>query len=106
VQRPLWASTGVKDPTYSDTRYVLGLIAPHTVNTMPQATLDAVIDHGQFQKLDISSTYVEARSVIASLAALGIDFTSVTNDLEKDGVTKFADAWNALLVNVAKALTS
>jgi transaldolase len=104
VQRPLWASTGVKDPTYSDTRYVLELIAPHTVNTMPQATLDAVIDHGQFHKFNISSTYEEARSIITSLSTLGIDITTVTTELEKDGVAKFADAWNELLDNVEKVL--
>ena len=102
MQRPLWASTGVKDPTYKDTRYVLELVAPHTVNTMPQATLDAVIDHGQFQKSDITSTYGESHSIFTSLSSLGIDIATVTAELEIDGVSKFADAWNELLNNVGK----
>lgn len=104
IQRPLWASTGVKDPAYKDTRYVLELIAPHTVNTMPQATLDAVLDHGQFQDIDISSTYDQSRSVIDSLAKQGIDIAKVTTELENDGVRKFADSWIELLANVGKAL--
>lgn len=104
MQRPLWASTGVKDPAYQDTRYVLELIAPDTVNTMPQATLDAVIDHGQFQKIDIASTYEDSRSIFVSLATVGIDIASVTVELELDGVTKFADAWIELLHNVGEVL--
>jgi len=104
IQRPLWASTGVKDPTYEDTRYVLDLVAPHTVNTMPQATLDAVIDHGQFHKSVIASTYAQSDSVFSSLSMLGINIDAVTSELEIDGVKKFADAWIELLDNVGRAL--
>lgn len=104
LQRPLWASTGVKDPTYDDTRYVLELVAPHTVNTMPQSTLDAVIDHGVFKGNTISGKYEEAQIVFNQLAELGISINQVTADLETDGVKKFADAWNELLANVKGAM--
>ena len=102
-QRPLWASTGVKDPSYDDTRYVIGLVAPDTVNTMPQATLDAVIDHGVFPEANISSHYADAKIILDSLREIGISLDAVTDELEKDGVKKFADAWNELLANVDKA---
>jgi transaldolase len=104
VQRPLWASTGVKDPAYDDTRYVVELIAPNTVNTMPQSTLDAVIDHGTFKGNTISGKYEEARIVFTQLAELGISIEKVTADLEVDGVKKFADAWNELLASVKGAM--
>lgn len=104
AQRPLWASTGVKNPTYEDTRYVLGLLAPQTVNTMPPATLDAVLNHGQFQAIDISSTYEESHSVIDSLTERGIDIATITAELEHDGVGKFAESWVELLANVEKVL--
>ncbi len=106
VQRPLWASTGVKDPAYDDTRYVMGLVAPNTVNTMPQATLDAVIDHGVIQEADISSQYAVAQSILDSLKEAGISLDAVTDELEDDGVKKFADAWNELLANVEKVRTA
>ena len=105
LQRPLWASTGVKDPAYDDTRYVLELVAPHTVNTMPQSTLDAVIDHGLFKGNTIAGKYDEARVVFTQLAELGISIEKVTADLEADGVKKFADAWNDLLVSVKGAMS-
>lgn len=104
AQRPLWASTGVKNPTYEDTRYVLGLLAPQTVNTMPPATLDAVLHYGQFQAIDISSTYEESHSVIDSLTEQGIDIATITAELEHDGVGKFAESWIELLANVEKVL--
>jgi transaldolase len=104
AQRPLWASTGVKDPAYDDTRYVLELIAPNTVNTMPQGTLDAVIDHGVFRGNTIAGKYEEARTVFSQLAELGISIEKVTADLESDGVKKFADAWNELLASVKGAM--
>jgi transaldolase len=100
AQRPLWASTGVKDPAYDDTRYVLELVAPNTVNTMPQSTLDAVINHGVFKGNTINGKYEEARIVFSQLAELGISIDKVTSDLETDGVKKFADAWNELLASV------
>jgi transaldolase len=104
VQRPLWASTGVKDPAYDDTRYVLELVAPNTVNTMPQSTLDAVIDHGVFKGNTIAGKYEEARIVFTQLAELGISIDKVTADLESDGVKKFADAWTELLASVKGAM--
>jgi len=105
AQRPLWASTGVKDPAYDDTRYVLELVAPNTVNTMPQSTLDAVIDHGIFKGNTITGKYEEARIVFNQLAELGISIDKVTADLESDGVKKFADAWNELLASVKGAMS-
>jgi transaldolase len=102
-QRPLWASTGVKDPTYPDTRYVIELIAPDTVNTMPQATLDAVIDHGVVRGNTISAHYAEAVEVLKALTAIGISLDQVTTELEIDGVKKFAQAWEELLENVKAA---
>jgi transaldolase len=102
-QRPLWASTGVKDPTYADTRYVIELIAPDTVNTMPQSTLDAVIDHGVVRGNTISAHYAEAVEVLKALASIGISLDEVTTELEIDGVKKFAQAWEELLENVKAA---
>lgn len=105
VQRPLWASTGVKDPAYEDTRYVVELVAPNTVNTMPQTTLDAVIDHGVFKGDTVSGTYDQARVIFAQLAELGISIDEVTAGLETDGVKKFSDAWKELLVSVEGAMS-
>jgi transaldolase len=102
-QRPLWASTGVKDPAYDDTRYVVELIAPNTVNTMPQSTLDAVIDHGVVRGNTITAHYSEAVDVLKALSAVGISLDQVTTDLEIDGVKKFAQAWDELLENVKAA---
>jgi transaldolase len=79
-QRPLWASTGVKDPAYPDTRYVTELVAPGVVNTMPQATLDAVADHGEIPDNSITGTYEDARRVLNDLAAVGIDYDDVMQD--------------------------
>ena len=105
-QRPLWASTGVEDPAYPDTRYVIELIAPNTVNTMPQSTLDAVIDHGVVRGNTISGNYAEAIEVLKALSALGISLDEVTTELEIDGVKKFAQAWEELLENVKAAQQS
>jgi transaldolase len=105
-QRPLWASTGVKDPSYEDTRYVVELIAPDTVNTMPQSTLDALIDHGVIRGNTISDQYPQAVEVLKSLSALGISLDEVTAELEIDGVKKFAQAWDELLENVKAAQQS
>ena len=102
-QRPLWASTGVKDPAYDDTRYVVELIAPNTVNTMPQSTLDAVIDHGVVRGNTITANYADAVEVLKALSALGISLDQVTTELEIDGVKKFAQAWDELLENVKAA---
>ena len=105
-QRPLWASTGVKDPAYPDTQYVIELIAPDTVNTMPQSTLDALIDHGDVRGNTISGKYPEAVKVLKGLSALGISLDQITTDLEIDGVKKFAQAWDELLENVKAAQQS
>jgi transaldolase len=106
MQRPLWASTGVKDPAYEDTRYVIQLVAPNTVNTMPQSTLDALIDHGIFHGDTISPAIAESHQVLAKLSATGVSLNSITDQLEIDGVAAFAKAWQALLDDVQKARTA
>jgi transaldolase len=102
MQRPLWASTGVKDPAYDDTRYVMELIAPDTVNTMPQSTLDAVIDHGKFHGDTITPAIENSHDVINQLAQVGISLDSITDTLEVDGVAAFSKAWQSLLDDVDK----
>lgn len=103
-QRPLWASTGVKDPAYSDTRYVIDLVAPGCVNTMPEKTLLAVADHGVFVGDTVSGAAEASAAIWRELGNLGIDVTTVCDELEADGVAKFEQAWTALLDTVAKAL--
>jgi transaldolase len=103
-QRPLWASTGVKDPAYSDTRYVIDLVAPGCVNTMPEKTLFAVADHGIFIGDTVSGTTDASAGIWRELSDVGIDLTAVCNDLEADGVAKFEQAWISLLDTVAEAL--
>jgi transaldolase len=100
MQRPLWASTGVKDPAYEDTRYVVELVADNCVNTMPQSTLDALNDHGVVRGDTINGTFDEARAIIAAVEAAGVSLATITHELEVDGVKKFADAWGALLASV------
>jgi transaldolase len=97
VQRPLWASTSTKDPSYRDTMYVEDLVAPHTVNTMPEATMHAMADHGKVHGNTIDGTYDEARAVFASLEKLGISYDDVVQVLEDEGVQKFAASWKELL---------
>jgi transaldolase len=97
VQRPLWASTGVKNPDYSDTLYVTELVAPHTVNTMPEKTIDSVADHGVVVGDTVSGTGVAAQEVFDKLEAAGIDLTDVFIVLENEGVEKFEASWNELL---------
>jgi len=104
VQRPLWASTGVKDPAYDDTMYVVELIAPDTVNTMPEATLDAVADHGTISGNTIAGTYDEARKVLADLETLGIGYDDVIEVLEAEGVQKFEDSYAQLAESVRTQL--
>jgi len=103
-QRPLWASTGVKDPAYDDTRYVVELVAPGTVNTMPEATLDAVADHGAIRGDTIRGTYEQARQVLDGLAALGVGYDDVVRVLEEEGVKKFEDSWEELIESVTVQL--
>src|ERR1700689_3185557 len=88
-QRPLWASTGVKNPAYPDTMYVTELVAPGTVNTMPGTTLAAFADHGEVTGNTITGRYHDARRVLEQLAAAGIDFDNVTETLEREGLAKF-----------------
>jgi transaldolase len=96
TQRPLWASTGVKNPAYDDTMYVVQLVAPDTVNTMPEATLHAIADHGQIGGPEGAAHYDEARQLFAELKTLGVDIDDVTQVLEAEGVQKFEDSWHQL----------
>jgi transaldolase len=96
-QRPLWASTGVKDKAYSDTMYVTDLVAPNTVNTMPEATLFATEDHGEITGDTVAGTYEQARADLDAVEKLGISYDEVVQLLEKEGVEKFEDSWNDLL---------
>ncbi|WP_396276775.1 transaldolase [Glutamicibacter creatinolyticus] len=104
VQRPLWASTGVKDPAYPATLYVTELVAPQTVNTMPEKTLDATAAEAQVRPNAIAGSYDAANRVLDKLAALGIDYNQVVEQLETEGVKKFEDSWNELLQDMAVAL--
>lgn len=103
VQRPLWASTGVKDPAYDPTRYVVDLVVQGCVNTMPEATLDAVADQGVVPDDSITGTAVESAQVWIDLAALGIEEDEVCEKLEVEGVAKFIDSWEQLRATVAAA---
>ena len=106
LQRPLWASTGVKDPAYDDTMYVVDLVAPHVVNTMPEATLDAVFDHGEIKGNTIEGTYEAARRTMSDLAGVGIDFDDVLKVLEDEGVQKFEDSYTQLADSVKSQLAA
>jgi transaldolase len=97
VQRPLWASTSTKDPAFEDTMYVVELVAPDTVNTMPEATLRATADHAKLRGDTVRGTYDQSRQVFADLAALGISYDDVVQTLEDEGVDKFAVSWNEFL---------
>lgn len=105
-QRPLWASTGVKDPSLPDTLYVTQLAVADTVNTMPEKTLEATFDHGAVEGDAVTGSYDEARSVLAALEDLGVSYDEVTALLEKEGVEKFIVSWNELLDTVTAALDS
>ncbi|MFD4945891.1 transaldolase [Streptomyces sp. NPDC058409] len=105
-QRPLWASTGVKDPAYKDTLYVDELVAPGTVNTMPEATLDATADHGDIHGDSVTGGYAQARADLAAVERLGISYDEVVKQLEDEGVSKFEAAWEDLLGVVATSLSS
>lgn len=106
IQRPLWASTGVKNPHYSDTLYVTELVAPNTVNTMPEATIDAVADHGVITGDTITGTAAAAHEVFDALRAVGIDLRDVFAVLENEGVQKFEEAWAELLGAIQAELES
>ncbi len=101
VQRPLWASTSTKDPAFPDTMYVVDLVAADTVNTMPEATLKATADHGEFRGDTIHGTYDASRQVFAALEKLGISYDDVVQVLEDEGVTKFEASWTQLLDTIS-----
>ncbi len=101
VQRPLWASTSTKNPAYPDTLYIDTLIGPHTVNTVPPATLGAILDHAQVV-LSIESGLDEARAQLAAVAELGIDLDQATQELQDEGVDKFAASFDDLLASIAE----
>jgi len=104
LQRPLWASTGVKDPALPDTLYVTELVADGVVNTMPEKTLEAAFDHAVVTGDTITGGYEDARTVFAGLEKAGVDFADVTEVLEEEGVAKFIDSWHDLLTKVAEEL--
>ncbi|OBB84358.1 transaldolase [Mycolicibacterium peregrinum] len=97
VQRVLWASTGVKNPDYSDTLYVTELVAPHTVNTLPEKTLEAFADHGKITGDTITGTAAASQEIFDKLSAVGIDLVDVFKVLEDEGVDKFEKSWQELL---------
>lgn len=103
-QRPLWASTSTKNPAYRDVIYVEELIAPGTVNTMPEPVIHAFADHGEVSTDTITGSYAEARQVIDDLAALGVDYDDVVDALEREGVEKFEASYVELLQGVQAQL--
>ncbi len=103
-QRPLWASTGVKDPAYPDTMYVTELVTDGTVNTMPSKTMDAVADHGELHGDTVREQYDDARQVLDALERLGISYGDVTAVLEREGVEKFEKSWDELMTTVNEEL--
>ncbi|OCA96108.1 transaldolase [Actinobaculum suis] len=104
LQRPLWASTGVKNPAYPDTLYVTELVAAETVNTMPEKTLEAVYDHGEVTGDTITANFTDAHEVFDALTAVGVDMKDVTDLLEKEGVEKFIVSWKELQNTVNTAI--
>jgi transaldolase len=106
LQRPLWASTSTKNPRYSDVMYVGPLIGRHTVNTMPEETIEAFKDHGVVKPDSVEENLDEARRVIGDLEKVGIDFEAVTWQLENEGVQKFIDPYAELLTTIASRVSS
>ena len=104
LQRPLWASTGVKNPEYPATLYVSELAGPHTVNTMPEKTIDAVLSEGNLHGDALSDSREAAEGVFAQLEEAGIDFDDVFAVLEREGVDKFVAAWEELLASIKERL--
>jgi transaldolase len=101
-QRLLWASTGVKDKTFNDTRYVVDLVAPDTVNTMPEATLLAVGDHGEIRGDTVRGSYAAAQAIFELLGRAGLNIEEVANALEEQGIESFAKSWDELIASVTK----
>jgi transaldolase len=104
TQRPLWASTGVKDPDYPDTMYVTELVVANTVNTMPENTMQAFADHGEVNGDQVTTNQQDARQVMDTLADLGIDYDDVIATLEEEGVEKFVKSWDELVDTVGENL--
>src|SRR3954471_4288469 len=103
-QRPLWASTSTKDPAYDDTMYVIDLVAPGTVNTMPEPTLEALLDHGEFRGETVRPMYTDGQSVLDSLGELGINYDDVVQVLEDEAIEKFETSWNELIDSITSEL--
>src|SRR3954464_13308167 len=103
-QRPLWASTSTKDPAYDDTMYVIDLVAPGTVNTMPEPTLEALVDHGEFRGETVRPMYTDAQSLLDSLSELGISYDDVVQVLEDEAIEKFETSWLELIDSVQSEL--
>jgi transaldolase len=103
-QRPLWASTGVKDSSYDDTRYVVDLVASGVVNTMPQATLAAVAEHGTVRGDTIRPFYADAHQVLHDIAAIGVDYDDVVDLLEDEGIAKFEASWDLVTTQLSDRL--
>jgi transaldolase len=106
VQRPLWASTSTKDPDFRDTMYVEELVAPDTVNTMPEPTLHATADHARLRGDTVHGTYEESRKVLAGLERAGVSYDDVVAVLEDEGVEKFAASWHELIETVKSELAA
>ncbi|WP_066297936.1 transaldolase [Arthrobacter luteolus] len=104
AQRPLWASTGVKDPALPDTLYVTELVAPGVVNTMPEKTLEATADHGKVTGDTVTGTYAESAAILDALDRQGVDYKEVVDLLEAEGLDKFVVSWGELLETVSTAL--
>jgi transaldolase len=104
TQRPLWASTGVKNPDYPDTMYVTELLVPNTVNTMPEKTLQAFADHGEVRGDQVTVMYDDARQVMDRLKEVGVDYDDVIATLEQEGVDKFVKSWDELVGTVQEHL--
>jgi transaldolase len=100
TQRPLWASTGVKNPDYRDTMYVTDLVVANTVNTMPEKTMAAFADHGELDGDQVTTKYAEAQQVMDDLAKVGVDYDDVIEVLEREGVDKFVASWDDLVDTV------
>ncbi|MBL6275536.1 transaldolase [Micromonospora fiedleri] len=105
-QRPLWASTSTKNPDYRDVIYVEELIAPGTVNTMPEAVIHAYAEHGETRPDTVTNAYDDARQAFERLAAVGVDMADVIETLEREGVEKFEASWQELLDGVRKSLVA
>jgi transaldolase len=106
TQRPLWASTGVKNPDYRDTMYVADLVVDNTVNTMPEKTLQAFADHGEVQGDQVTTKYADAQQVMDDLAKVGVDYDDVIETLEREGVEKFVKSWDELVATIDGQLGS